>query len=673
MANFIEYTVKECYTRNKYVKELRCYFMAENQTLSRQQSKQEKLEKRNLLINRIMLIPLIVVLGIIPLIVRLQITTPDVDVAIAMGTSKFADFFSSYKASFIILTAVAMLVVLFLVAQKEMFKVDKTTITYMICSGLFIITSLAATVMSQYGSAAWWGIPDRCEGMVVTACYILILMYALMVFRKYDSYKYIILALAVVVAVNAFFGYFQYVGKDLIVNNQFVQNLVISKTDQASINGLSGLIDKGTIYGTMFHYNYVGSFAAMMVPLFVTLTLFLKGKKNKIFCGIVSLLAVFLLFGSTSRAGLIGFGVALVFGIIIFARKMMRKWKIVVPVILAAIVVVFGFNAATNGQIFSRIPTLVNDITSLFSGADTDFDYKDHIPVRNVIIENGTATLETQDDALTFKAESDGVATYDKSGNPVAYTVANGTYTTTDSRFSNISYVMGQTELLKENEVSVPIVRVTVNGIEAFLFKVDPTEGLYAINDIAEQKIEIKDAPYVGFKGKEKVGSARGYIWSRSIPMLKETWLVGKGPDTFALEFPQNDILAKWWAYNTPNMIIDKPHNLYLQFAINNGGLALLAFLILVIVYVVNCFKLYAFRGFYENKEIIGIATFLAIMGYLGAGFFNDSVVSVAPVFWALLGTGMAINYMINKERVENERRVAHATIDMKTKKHLAK
>lgn len=637
------------------------------------QSKQQRLEKKNSLINKIMFLPIIVVLGIIPLIVRLQVIDPDVDVAIAMETSTFADFFSSYKASFIILATVVMLVMMFLLLQKDMFKLDKLTVTYMICSGIFVLTSLVATVCSSYKSSAWWGIPDRSEGMVITACYILILLYTLTVFRKYDNYKYIVLSLSVVVVVSAFFGYFQYVGKDLIVNNKFVQSMVISKADRESIANLSGLIERGTMYGTMFHYNYLGSFAAMMVPLFITLALFIKGKKNKIFFGVISLLSVFLLFGSTSRAGLIGLAVAILFGLIIFARKIMRKWKVVVPVIFAAVVVVVGFNVATNGQIFSRIPMLMSDITSLFSNSDAEFDYKDHIPVRNVIIENGQATLETQDNALTFVTDGSALYTHDKDGNRVTYTEDNGVYTTEDARFSNITYKVGQTELLKEGEQPSPIIRVTVDGMDAFIFKVDAEEGLYAINDIAEQKIEIKDAPYVGFKGKEKVGSARGYIWSRSIPMLKETWLVGKGPDTFALEFPQNDILAKWWAYNTPNMIIDKPHNLYLQFAINNGGLALLAFLVLVIVYVVNCFKLYAFRGFYENKEIIGIATFLAIMGYLGAGFFNDSVVSVAPVFWALLGTGMAINYMINKERVENERRVAHATIDMKTKKHLAK
>ena len=293
--------------------------------------------------------------------------------------------------------------------------------------------------------------------------------------------------------------------------------------------------------------------------------------------------------------------------------------------------------------------------------------------MRNITIENGMATIETQEDALTFKADDDTtVTTYDKAGKPVVYTMTDGVYQTEDERFSNITYTLDETQLLKEGEVPLPIVYVSVNKLPVFVLKVDSQEGIYTINDIAEQRIEIKDADFIGFVGKEQIGSARGYIWSRTLPLLKDTWLIGNGPDTFPMVFPQQDIFAKWWAYNTPNMIIDKPHNLYLQFAVNNGGLALLAFLVLVGVYIVDSLRLYAFRGFYENKEIIGIATLLGVVGYLGAGFFNDSVVSVAPIFWALLGTGMAINFLINKDRKEIEKRMSHATIDMKTKKHLA-
>ena len=62
---------------------------------------------------------------------------------------------------------------------------------------------------------------------------------------------------------------------------------------------------------------------------------------------------------------------------------------------------------------------------------------------------------------------------------------------------------------------------------------------------------------------------------------------------------------------------------------------------------------------------------FAAVVGYLGAGIFNDSVVSVAPIFWILLGCGIAVNYLIQKEKKRQEKLLAHATIDLNTKKHI--
>jgi O-antigen ligase len=183
----------------------------------------------------------------------------------------------------------------------------------------------------------------------------------------------------------------------------------------------------------------------------------------------------------------------------------------------------------------------------------------------------------------------------------------------------------------------------------AFLVKEDNRIHLINLNNKSEMNITYPDT--VAFlNGKEKLGSMRGYIWGRAIPMLKDNLILGSGPDTFAFKFPQNDLVGKYSAYDTTTIIVDKPHDLFLQIGLNEGVIALLAFLTIMIIYIVDSLKLYAFKKDYNKNQILGASTCLGVIGYLFAGFFNDSVVSVAPVFWIVLGVGVAINYMNRTE-----------------------
>lgn len=165
------------------------------------------------------------------------------------------------------------------------------------------------------------------------------------------------------------------------------------------------------------------------------------------------------------------------------------------------------------------------------------------------------------------------------------------------------------------------------------------------------------NADHIGFEGKEKIGSSRGYIWSRTLPLLKNCLITGYGPDTYTYVFPQNDVLAKYYSYSQFNegfyITVDKPHNMYLQIFYSSGLISLLAFLGIMIFYLVDCFRLYAWKREYRMEQVMGISVMLGVVGYLAAGLFNDSIVGVAPVFWILLGVGAALN-TINRRADRN-------------------
>jgi O-antigen ligase len=145
------------------------------------------------------------------------------------------------------------------------------------------------------------------------------------------------------------------------------------------------------------------------------------------------------------------------------------------------------------------------------------------------------------------------------------------------------------------------------------------------------------------FNGYESYASGRGYIWSRTIPLLKNKIILGSGADTFVLAFPQQDYVnLKNYGYGTS--LITKPHSLYLQIGIQTGVISLLAFLIFYIMYFILSFKLYINCKYDNNYSKVGVAIFVGTFGYMISGISNDSCITVAPIFWALLGIGIAMN-----------------------------
>ena len=444
--------------------------------------------------------------------------------------------------------------------------------------------------------------------------------------------------LGVLTFITGFLGVFQFFGHDIFTTD-FGKRLIVPASYLAQ-GELKMLFPYGKIYGTMYHYNYMGSFGAMMVPLFLVLALFLKDRKAKIFCGAAAVAALFALLGSTSRAGIVGVLLAAVCFVVIFAKKLKEHYKVTAGCAAALLILVLVVNIATGGLALARIPSLLNDVKALVSASD--MDYHNEIPVRHIDLQADSATFTFQNDTLTIQKNSNNQPVF-----------ASGSGQTATAPAQDASLTVGGHNLELQYVNNVPYLGLYIgDSIEFILGLYD--EG-FAFVDSRMNKIDYVEAPSIGFDGKEKLGSARGYIWSRSLPVMLEHPIVGHGADTFFAEFPQGDLLAKLYSYGTTQMIVDKPHNLYLQIGINHGVVALLAFVVMMLAYIIDSFKLYALRKEYNTQQLIGTAVALAIIGYLGAGFFNDSIVSVAPIFWALFGVGVAINQLNEKEEPTEE------------------
>jgi O-antigen ligase len=131
---------------------------------------------------------------------------------------------------------------------------------------------------------------------------------------------------------------------------------------------------------------------------------------------------------------------------------------------------------------------------------------------------------------------------------------------------------------------------------------------------------------------------------------MKDHIILGSGADSFIFDYPQNDYIGRFNnGYST--QIVTKPHNLFLQIGIQTGLLSLIAFLLFYAIYFVSSIKLYMNNIFDTYMSQLGAAIFVGTIGYMTAGLFNDSTITVSPVFWSLIGIGLAVNYQLKLVR----------------------
>lgn len=129
---------------------------------------------------------------------------------------------------------------------------------------------------------------------------------------------------------------------------------------------------------------------------------------------------------------------------------------------------------------------------------------------------------------------------------------------------------------------------------------------------------------------------SRLYLWSTTLQMIRDRPLLGFGFDTYRLTFP---------AYKTPaslkrlkeKALADKTHNDLLQVSVSQGLLGLLFYLWFFIVFLWKNWQLYQKKTRIADKIWLG-SCLAAIIGYLFQVQFSFSVISVAPLFWILMG-----------------------------------
>ncbi len=577
-------------------------------------------------------IPLIIIIAVIPLVTFGKIVElPLSEANFWKGGTTHVDFFSYYKSTLLIILSCTALLSFAILILRHKITIRNLKSCYVLL-GIYSVFVILSSVFSDNINVAFQGFIEMNQGMSVLLCYILLVFVTANIISGEREIKIIVKSFIVLTVTIGLLGLGQYFGYDLFQTDTGRQLITPKSLADADLNFTFG---KYTIYATMYNTNFVGSFGALVLPLATMLYLHAESRKKEVLMLLSALLAYTTWLGCNSRAGYLGIGASAIVFLIFFRKTIRQKYKKLVFLSIIFIFIAAAFNSASGGRVQGQLSRLnpVKEADRLNRLKEERVIFKD------VSIKGSILTIETETEKLTMELAGDELIFVDGNGNALS-TVrdAEDYITIRDERYKE--YIFRKTDGFTFIDVYAYKRPLNLYAAEDGMLKVISMN--YKLTEpVAAPRVKI-------FDGRETFASNRGYIWSRSIPMLKDTLLLGYGPDNFCMMFPQEDYVGR---FNTGaamiNIVVDKPHNMFLQHAINTGMLSLLALILLWSLYLYDCMRLYGGKKISSFTQCIGASVFLSITAYLTAGMFNDNIVSVTPLFWIMLGMGIAVNNMI--------------------------
>jgi hypothetical protein len=566
------------------------------------------------------------------------------------------DMFAYEKGKWLLFAAIISLLILSYSFFKEntlSFKDTNFVFLY-----LYIATVIISYILSINPHVSFLGYHEHYENVFILIAYIIIFIYTALKLRSENDFQALINLWMISISIMFFIGLLQALGQD-----PFLSNFVLNLITPAEYNGMKPKADSDTVrnvYQTLYHYNYVSFYAAIGIPFFLAMLFSEKKRKLQIMYLMMNLMLLINQFLSLSRNGFIGIIVGICIVVLMYRKALFKRWKLLLSVTILACVSISLFVAFSSNIQAVR----------LREGFASMFEKNDYI-LNSIRIDQSQIFLESDkgDLIINYLADSNDVSS--------AFQVTN--YEDKAIELIPVKDQLYSLEGFTSDFITLTITEIrdgkalTMNIMGSNWYFVAYSDGIHLLSPNSEL-VTIDSPMTFGFKGNERFGSARGYIWSRSIPILFNQGLFGSGPDTFAFAFPQNDYVGKYNAYGTPYMLVDKPHNIYLNYGINTGILSLMLLLIFWAFYLFKSFKLLLKANTQDFYTRIGIASLAAVTAYLTSGIFNDTNLGVTPSFWVILGLGYAANTLIRANNTKDEK-ILNATnsIDQTTHKNSKK
>lgn len=625
------------------------------------------------------LLPILVALCLIPFVVMTKDYTTDFTAFNWFNTTALEqiDSFEYSKGVMVILVGVVSAVLLACIQYSRMSKKQKfleaADRRLLVMWGVYVVMVVISSLTSKYSELAYHGGGySQWQTMWVLLGYAVLFLYAYLLVDSENKVRVLFLGLLITTSLMALIGTLQKFGNNPLTWDCF-QDFI---TQYSKIDSLSFKEGYSEVVMTFNNPNYTGTYVALMFPItlsFLGATLS-PNKKIAIGCKVLAGVAaaglLCALSGAGSSAGILAvvasMGLVGVFylvsllvqrhkdrigedrkpeedgGISIPERRAADRKKTAVFVVAAIVVLVAG------GAGLSRTTIVKNTMNKILQGSNDPRNFVNIVNEENVLnIElrnKDRFTLTPVVDAnqnLTVTAADD-----KKQEIPVRYDTEKGYYVLEDERFSMVSIVPKRYSV-NENIYPSFDFQDTPNQIKWTFMYVD---GVWQYYTPYGKFMQLHEVERFGFDKYENIANRRGYIWSRTIPLMKQYWFKGIGPNAFIIAFPNDDFVGSKRVGGSTTLV-DKPHNTFLQIFIQTGGVSAVAYAGLWILYMCGSVRLFWKRLPKTSTEWVNFGVMTGMLAYAITGLTNDTIIGVQTTYWILLGVGFALTRVIRAER----------------------
>lgn len=591
-------------------------------------------EKQMKRVDRVYGIPLLFVLAVVPLLTMMGTYRSGIGKYLWASGTAFFDFFLVYKSRSLMMAGILILIlicVLLYSGNRGHWTRDQQV--GLVLVSLFFLMAVISTLAAAERSEALFGGYEQMEGLFVVVAYIACFMFACLFVSDVDWVQVLLRTLLASSLVLSLLGALQAFGIDYLTSDStFSFFTMFMRQLPENFAGISASFGEGVSYATLYNPNYVGTYVALVLPVTVLLGLWEKKVLFRVMAVVSSVLQLVMLAGAQSMTGLIGVASGALLAVVFLFADGKKNRRVLIGVLGGGMVMTAGvlflnpgilnrFTSSTISKCSERISSMVSTDHALRidldSGKQIWLKWKPSEEIYNFTVtdEEGRELTLTGDTFQGVKIQGEA--------------------------YRDIVMASTKTQLeIGDQTDYYDVLRLTAE--EAYSWDFVKVDGrLRYVNRVGKLD-QLHEVEAMGFKGHYDLATNRGYIWSRTLPLLKETWLLGVGPDNFVYAFPNDDYVGKVNC-GFDGQIVTKPHNMYMQIWVQYGMPACLALAALYLLFAFNTFRRCFRKGTLTYIEKVNIALLCGVTGYMAAGLANDSTICVAPVFWILLGLGYSM------------------------------